>query len=324
MTEDADRWCAGLRVTRARALDAAEQERIRRARRSRLVAATGWLLAVPLAVAAAAAGLSVAPYRPVIETAAVVYFAVCTFVGIPLAFVMANDAFRRARLLTRQLREPQVLVCEGAAADLIAEGQALRRLRRQIAHRTEVVLEVLVPTGLVWTIDGAPAARWILVPRSRTATPPPQARMAARYVRPVDTPIGTLRLHQRLLSETECAELEGYLPRITRLRGLSMLALHALAVGHVVAFVRHPAGVPFMSALMVTAVLWCDVQIVRLFRARRRMQRDLRERFVVIYQPDPESTASEASIVELLPHTGAEWTTGGRPASWRRLYGATT
>jgi hypothetical protein len=28
-------------------------------------------------------------------------------------------------------------------------------------------------------------------------------------------------------------------------------------------------------------------------------------------------------VVEFLPHSGAEWTTGGRAASWRRSYGAT-
>jgi hypothetical protein len=69
--------------------------------------------------------------------------------------------------------------------------------------------------------------------------------------------------------------------------------------------------------------VWCDVNLVFAAGARRKMLRDLRERYVVIYQPDPAPEASQESVVEYLPNAGYEWTTGGRAAAWRRLHGPT-
>lgn len=53
------------------------------------------------------------------------------------------------------------------------------------------------------------------------------------------------------------------------------------------------------------------------------MLKDLRDAFVVIYQPDLGDTASLEAVVEFLPYSAVEWTRGGRAAPWRRLHGAT-
>ena len=99
--------------------------------------------------------------------------------------------------------------------------------------------------------------------------------------------------------------------------------MNTIAVAHLVAYVRRPLGVPLIGITVLIVAGWCDAQLALLVRARRRILRDLRERFVVIYQPDPAVDASEQSVVEFLPYSRAEWATGGRAAPWRRSHGPT-
>ena len=122
--------------------------------------------------------------------------------------------------------------------------------------------------------------------RGRTVEPPDRARLAAQYVRPIQTERGTFRLHQRLLSERECAELKGYLPRLDRRRVVFVvcaIVLNGSAGSHLIDYVRHPVGLPLAAILTVT--------VGRLVRCQARssgadlvasMSKDLRERFVVI------------------------------------------
>jgi hypothetical protein len=325
MTDAAHDWCAGLRVVRSRLLAVAEFRRIQLSRRSNLVKASAWLLAVFLVLVACAAGLGISPelQRPLVANALAVLVILGIFLGAPLCIVMSNDYFKRAALLRRQYRDSEVLVCAGATADLVAEPPALSQLRRLVGESPEVVLEVLKQSGLVWSVNGRLPESWIGVQRGRTAGAPDQARLAARYVKPVETDEGTFRLHQRPLSDGECSELRAYLPRVKLAGGVIALLMNAVAVAHLVAHIRKPEGLPLMGIVMVTVAVWCDVNLVLAFRARRKMLRDLRERYVVIYQPDPAPDASPESIVEYLPNAGTEWTTGGRAAAWRRLHGPT-
>ena len=78
---------------------------------------------------------------------------------------------------------------------------------------------------------------------------------------------------------------------------------------------------PLIAVLLLVGAVWCDVQLVFAVQRRRRMLKDLRDGFVVIHQPDVGVTASQESVVEFLPYSGVEWTTGGRAAPWRRLHG---
>ena len=325
MTDAAHDWCAGLRVARSRPLAVAEFRRIQVSRRSNLAKASAWLLAVPIVLVACAAGLvtSPAPQAPLAANALLILVILGIFLGVPLCIVMSNDYFKLAALLKWQYRDSEVLVCEGAVADLVAGSPELEQLRRQIGESPEVVLEVLKQSGLVWSVNGHPQESWIAVQRGRTAGAPDQARLAAQYVKPVETDEGTFRLHQRALSEGECSELRAYLPRVKVAGGIIALVMNVVAVAHLVANIRKPAGLPLMGIVMVTVAVWCDVNLVRAWRARRRMLRDLRERYVVVYQPDPAPDASQESVVEYLPNAGTEWTTGGRAAAWRRLHGPT-
>jgi hypothetical protein len=325
MTDAAHDWCAGLRVARSRLLTVAEFRRIQLSRRSNLVKASAWLLAVPLVLIACAAGLGIspAPPAPLVANALLILVILGIFLAVPLCIVMSNDYFKLAAVLKRQYRDSEVLVCEGAAADLVAEPPELGRLRRQIGESREVVLEVLKQSSLVWSVNGRAQESWIVVQRGRTAGAPDQARLAAQYVKPVETDEGTFRLHQRPLSDGECSELRAYLPRVKLAGGIIVLVMNAVAVAHLTAHFRKPEGLPLMGIVMVTVAVWCDVNLVLALRARRKMLRDLRERYVVIYQPDPAPDASQESVVEYLPNAGTEWTTGGRAAAWRRLHGPT-
>ena len=268
-------------------------------------------------------GISPAPGGPFVANALLVGVILGIFLGVPLCIVMSNDYFKRAALLRRQYRDSEVLVCEGAVADLVAEPPDLEYLRRQTGDSPEVVLEVLKQSSLVWSVNGHPQESWIAVQRGRTAGAPDQARLAAQYVKPVETDEGTFRLHQRPLSEGECSELRAYLPRVKLAGAIIALLINAVAVAHLVAHIRKPEGLQLTGIVMVTVAAWCDVNLVLAFRARRKMLRDLRERYVVIYQPDPAPDASQESVVEYLPNAGTEWTTGGRASAWRRLHGPT-
>jgi hypothetical protein len=323
MTDASHEWCAGLRVTGSRLLTVSEFRRVRLSRRADLVKASGWLLAVPLILVACAAGLGIspAPQPPFVANALLILVILGIFLGVPLCIVMSNDYFKRAALLRRQYRDSEVLVCAGAVADLVAEPPDLENLRRQIGDSPEVVLEVLKQSSLVWSVNGHPQESWIAVQRGRTAGAPDQARLAAQYVKPVETDEGTFRLHQRPLSEGECSELRAYLPRLKLPGSIIALVMNAVAVAHLMAQIRKPEGLPLTGIVMVTVAAWCDVSLVLAFRARRKMLQDLRERYVVIYQPDPAPDASQESVVEYLPNAGTEWTTGGRAAAWRRLHG---
>jgi hypothetical protein len=325
MPDAAHEWCAGLRVARSRPLTVAEFRRIKVSRRSNLVKASAWLLAVLVVLVACAAGLGIspAPQAPIGANALLILVILGIFLGVPLCIVMSNDYFKLAALLKRQYRDSEVLVCEGAVADLVAEPPALAHLRRQSGGSPEVALEVLKQSSLVWAVNGHVTESWIVVQRARTAGAPDQARLAAQYVKPVDTDEGTFRLHQRPLSEGECSELRAYLPRVKLGGGLIAVLMNAVAVAHLLAHMRKPEGLPLMGMVMVTVAVWCDVNLVLAWRARRKMLRDLRERYVVIYQPDPAPDASQESVVEYLPNAGTEWTTGGRAAAWRRLHGPT-
>jgi hypothetical protein len=252
---------------------------------------------------------------------AVVFVVLGILLGVPLCIAIANDYFKRAGLLKRQCRSSEVLICEGRVGDIVAPPRERKSILRQIGDRSEVVLEVLRPSGLVWAINGRPHETWIIAPRARTAGPPEHARLAAQYVRPVETERGTFRLHQRLLSGEECAELRRYLPRIPLKGGFLALLFNVIAAAYVIAHLLNPASVPLTGVLMLALALWCDAQLGFAWRARRRMLKDLGGGFVVIFQPDPGATASHESVVEFLPHTGVEWTTGGRAAPWRRLHG---
>jgi hypothetical protein len=258
-------------------------------------------------------------------TAAAIVVVLSIFVGIPLSIVLANDYFTRAGVLRRQGASSEVLVCEGSVEDIVAPPKELDNIRREVGEGPGVVLELLVPSGLVWTVNGRRSKVWTIAPTSRTAETPDVARLAAQYVRPVETDEGTFLVHRRPLSDAEHTELRGYVPKLT-VKAVLVLTLMNVMAGAIVmavivrAYPSQPLTTLVIHGFLVTFVLWCDVKVASTIQTRWRMQRDLRERFVVIYRAD----AALGSVIEFLPYTRAEWTTDGHAAAWRRAHGRLT
>jgi hypothetical protein len=289
-----------------------ELKRLRALRRGMILKGAASLLGIlaALVVFVLLAEFVAAPSDSPTGIAAIIIGILSIFVGIPVSIAMANDYFKRAGIAGRQLLSSEVLVCEGGS-------------------RSDVVLELLAPSGLVWTVNGRHSKFWTIAATGRTAETPEVARFAARFVRPIETDDGTFLLHRRLLSNEECRELRGYLPRIRLKAALPVALINALAglmlwAVFTQAYSSRPVSLRLLDGLLVTVALWCDVQVLRTLRARLRMQRDLHERFVVIYQPDLAGGADHGSVIEFLPYSGAEWAAGGRPAAWRRAYGGLT
>lgn len=325
MTDTEHTWCAGLRVSRARGVTVPELRRLRLWRRSALAKAWACLSGVPIVLIACAAALAIpsTPRESFLSTVAVVVVMLGILLGVPVCIALANDYFKQAGALKPQRRHPEVLVCEGRVDEIVTHPSEMKRLLRRIGHGPEVALDVLMPSGLVWAVNGRPQESWIVVPRVRTAKAPDHARLAAQYVRPVETQEGIFGLHQRPLSGEECSELRGCLPRLTLKGGLLALSLNAAGAYQAILFGNDPTRVPLLGIIVLAGAVWCDVQLVLTARKRGRMLKDLRDAFVVIYQPDLGVTASLESVVEFLPYSGVEWTRGGRAAPWRRLHGAT-
>jgi hypothetical protein len=320
MTDAAHDWRAGLRVTRSRSLSTAELGVIRRQRRRTQATALAWLLGSLAIVVLCVAGVVAAPEpsEPLMATALLIVVVLTVALGTPLCFAVANDYFKRVGVLKRQSRDTTVLVCEGPRTDLVLRPADMKKLGAE--QGPGVVLEVLSQSSLVWSVNGRSPEAWIVAPRGHTVEPPDQARLAAQYVRPVETDQGTFRLHQRRLSAEECTELRGYLPRLGSPRVIFALALNVIAAAHLIGYARNPSGPPWLGILVVTAVGWCDVQLFRLVRVWLRMSRDVRDESVVIYQSNPAADASMETVTEFLPHSGMAWTIAGRAAPWRRLY----
>ena len=322
MTDATHDWRAGLRVTRSRSLSTAELGVITQRRRRTQAAAVAWLLGSLAIVVLCVAGVVAAPEpsEPLLATALLLAVVLAVALGTPLCFAVANDYFKRTGVLRRQSRDATVLVCEGPVADLVLRPADMKKLHRTSEEGPSVVLEVLSQSSLVWSVNGRSPEAWIVAPRGHTVEPPGQARLAAQYVRPVQTDQGTFRLHQRRLSAEECSELRGYLPRLRSPRVIFALGLNVIAAAHLIGYARNPEGPPWLGILVVTAVGWCDVQLVRLVKVWWRMSRDIRDESVVIYQSDPAAEASMETVTEFLPHSGMAWTIAGRAAPWRRLY----
>jgi hypothetical protein len=317
-------WCAGLSVSRSRRLTAPESDRLRSIRRTALAKVSLALVGAVLTLGLCATAMVFvsAPADSFIGMTALVLTVGALFVGLPVCLAIANDHFKRAGALKQQLRNPEVLVCEGAVEELAGQRETIAAILGQIHGAAEVMLEVLVPSGLVWTINGHAQTSWTLVASARTARTPQHARLAARLVRPVETDEGTIHVHQRPLSEGERVELRSYVRNMPLKAVLIVLVLNIAAIAKLVLYAQSPAGVPLLDGILVAGAVWCDLHVHRAFRTRQRMLKDFREAFVVIYQPDADGLTPEETVVEFLPHTGLEWTrTGGRPARWRRVYG---
>lgn len=196
-------------------------------------------------------------------------------------------------------------------------------------------LEVLPTSGCLWRANGARLRRWApLLPSRFTelAPTPPFAAIAAEWVEPAVGDSSGLHVGERELTGEEIRELKRY-NRRQRIQHARVALPLTLWFGTVLWFCiqsgRLPAGyqlVPFLGLAIVT-LAWDALLVVCLLRTRllaqdARVGRVVIARFTEDAPSESDMPAALSPPVELLPVSGAEWTTGGLPAEWRVTGGA--
>lgn len=198
---------------------------------------------------------------------------------------------------------------------------ALFRLHRDATDGTvwlcwsgDVSIEVLRNSHFVWRRDGIPVVSAVRVREARTAVPPPHAAMAANFVKPLPSNEDIL-VHQRALSEDERIELDAHVPPPSSF--VTSIAIIS-ADGAVWSYVQvaYGASQTLLPALGLSVMcLWTGRATYRRYVARKRLERDIEDRLVLIVRTyNGEATTAPK---EFLAASGLPWAENGVPASWR-------
>lgn len=192
------------------------------------------------------------------------------------------------------------------------------------------ILEVLPTSGCLWRANGTRLRRWSpLLPArfAELAETPPYAAIAAEWVEPPAGDSSGLHVGERDLTDEEVRELERYIRR-QRVRHARVALPLSLYFAAVLWFCLQSGRFPISYQLFlfigiaIATVAW-DVLLIACLLKTRLLLQDARIGRVVIARFADES-AEEAgpstaltAPVEVLPVSGAEWTSGGLPAEWR-------
>jgi hypothetical protein len=242
---------------------------------------------------------------------------------VPLAIANAVQWFRRARSVNRDLTAGKVAICEGESGEFAVAAPVAKRLVRlgvTIANDSPLKLEVLPKSASIWTVNGRRVGELVALPRGATSTTPEFATVAAKWTKPLETLRGLIQYNRRSLSDSEKEELRFYLPNLSR-RLLWLIALHLLLAYQLVRFARGDYAYGMMAFLSAAIAMLANRKMLRVVQFHRKLRRDLSEGWVIIVRPTNDPEDEKTPAVEYLPVTGAEWTSAGHPATWRKMYG---
>lgn len=260
--------------------------------------------------------------------------------GVCVAIVLVGRAWwKESRAVRRDARLGYVERYEVVLNESLASHPWLVKLFGEglLARGTAPVhfLEVLPTSGCLWRANGTRIRRWFPLLPARfadVAETPPFAAIAAEWVEP---PVGDesgLHVGERELTGDEIRELKRY-SRRERSRHARIALPLSLWFGVVLWLCleagRFPTGYGLVMfvGLGLATLTWNGLLIACLLRTRLLAQ-DARVGRVVIARFADEAaggTGPSATLsppVELLPVSGAEWTSGGLPAEWRVTGGA--
>jgi hypothetical protein len=212
---------------------------------------------------------------------------------------------RSIQRIRRDIEEGIVLTCEGNAQDaVIAEAQEF------------LSLEVLPQSALILRVNGTTIEGPRFAPRSTTAVPPPNAMLAANFVRPLPDAENVF-FHRRALNEREINELDEYAPPVQVLdAALAFVAIASAAASYLL-FLRGTIVTLLPTVAFFVLGAYVGWQTWRGWRERRFIAGDLEASFVVILRfRDPDGELSNPD--EYLPVSHVLWTRGGAPANWRK------
>jgi hypothetical protein len=294
------RFCEGRPERAARPLTAGERAALavasRRAARKAGLALGGLLVPflLPPGGALAALALGADPGGAAPAVGALVLFAVLG--ALPVAILFARDAVRGTRALRRDARRGEAVVFGDGPGEVVVLAESLHVIGRGGV--------IVAPVGRVALGDAAPPP----------PAPPTYALSAA------ESPVG-LRdgaWGKRALSPEERAEIERHARRFGRVPpflALASLVLAAVAAAELGAGAEPAQGLlPGVALGVVLALHWW--RVVRDVRAAARLRADADDGWA--YRGLGEGVEGS----EVLPASGASWTSAGVPAEWRLHHGA--
>lgn len=289
------RFCEGKPERGARPLEAAERRALevaaRRAGRKAVFAIAG--LAAPFVVGPAgalgAALLGADPEGAAAVVGTLAFFALLG--GLPVAIVFAREALRAARALRRDLRRGEVLRFGEGAEELVVLAASHHLVGRAGA--------VVAPVRRVAVGEAAPPP----------LEPPTYA------LSPAEVP-GDLREGawvKRALSADERGEIERHSRRFGRISPLLVLFSLVFAAGTAASLSRDSGpGEGLLPGVALAVVLGLDWwRVLRDRRAAARLRADAEEGWAY------RGLAGSVEACEVLPASGAFWTSSGAPAAWR-------
>lgn len=323
-------WYAGIGAASERELDARELTALRRRTSRTLALALSAFALVPITIAFLLVVFALAELMAADRIIAtdlaigVTTFVIALYVlaGVPLSLAAGARALRLYRALRRDAEAGRVVVCTGRGSDFVAPVKTAKRLMRagfSFERDGDIALEVLPGSGVLWTLNQRRPEETITLPRGATSETPEFAAIAAKWTRPLEIAGGAIEYNRRSLSAAEKSELQLYVPDIS-LKLVWLAALHVLLVYQIVRFVEGDVFYGVLAFFSSVIAFIADRRMLRLIQFQKSLRRDLEEGWVAIVKPRSHND-DPMTVIEYLPLTGAEWTTGGIPAAWRKMYG---
>lgn len=323
-------WCAGLPLVERRPMEEEERRELgHRAVALRWRGAAAILLfpGAPMLFAVVGSAAWPSAVQDVLAVAAVFVIAIC----LPVAILVARDAFRRSRGLARDLAVGVVERYEGPLEHRLIALPPLALLVKaglvEPGAEGEIDLDVLPVSRRVLMAGGRPVTRWIVAPATSVAETPQFASMAAEWLQPAGPAGGQEMLRgERDLAESERSEIRAYAKRLW-VRALPLAVLLTVWCG--VGLLARFAGARPMSGpdtlrvgLLTFLALSADMRLAWAIQTAAQMRRDAANGRLVILRPRdgfemPGEDAGLQATVEVLPFSRRPWTQDGRPMPWR-------
>lgn len=321
-------WAMGLPCVSERSLSDSESGRLRQITGSlRAQIATAWIVYLLVLI-----GVLCAP-PPAGTTAEDLYalLVICIIaVGLPFAIVFTRDRRRELKGIAQDLASLQVKLFAGKISDDTVLDPAFHKLNKlsltpRDSERNWQV-EILSPSGRVWTSDGAAVPRWIVSTVADVANTPEGA--APIYWEPAGAgPNGeTVERSTRRLSEAERQEIlriarDGWRKPLPLVIGLSVWL--AIPISMLIAS-RHFDHLSYWStfALLCAATGTVWYRFVKGLRRARVLGDDCEAGVIIVLKIQPKADAgpnAEELTLGYLPQSKLNWTENDLPAAWRRV-----
>jgi len=311
-----DIWYSGLRVAERRPITAEDLAAIDRLRRNRKMRTAISLLGGPLL---ALVGSLAAWLFDLTDALRLAYPGAVVFALSLRPWRVVPACSRQLDALHRDADGGEIVICKGIGCELVFTMNEEKRLTPQILVHSEpderLTIELLPNSGAILTVNDMEVHSWNEAQQGATAAKSDHAKAAAHFIQQHPNEDGTA-IGSRALSAEELTELIAHAPPVSQIDLLLMAGVVLLAFvawWHTFATRNYTIALPVLGTI---AAIWLSARTLRRWRMHRRFARDIGiARVVIVHQEDDEETFP----VEYLPFSGALWTYGHIPTTWRRL-----